>query len=134
MHGCPVCGAVRFLPFAVLHRSCGTREPVVFPDHGPGVVLKRWFELLGQTALEGCNCSDRSKLMNLWGVAGCRTNLHVIVGWMRSRWKTLTVTQKAFVIASACRTGLVCKCLVPPWRPFESLVLAAIRRAEIATQ
>lgn len=30
----------------------------------------------------GCKCEDRARLMDEWGVEGCRVNRDVIVGWL----------------------------------------------------
>jgi hypothetical protein len=49
--------------------------------HGPGTRLARtisWF----MKVPPDCDCEDRSRIMDAWGVEGCRLNKKTIVHWL----------------------------------------------------
>lgn len=53
--------------------------------YGPGTELKKlisWF--IYKRDVEGCqSCYDREIQMNQWGPEGCRSNINIIVDWLR---------------------------------------------------
>jgi hypothetical protein len=49
---------------------------------GPGSILKKVISWFVETP-PGCECEHRSKIMDLWGYEGCRTNEKTIRSWLR---------------------------------------------------
>jgi hypothetical protein len=98
------------------------------PGYGPGTELKGLLAQLDIMPGPNCDCNAKARQMDLWGVAGCRLNYDVIVGWMREgapRWRW---QDKLAAAARAVATGIAFK--LNPLDPYPGLVTEAIRRAE----
>lgn len=123
----------------------------VFPwpiGFGPGTELKKMLESVGIKSSANCDCNAKMHIMDGWGVAGCRENKEVIVGWLvanAERWgwlspsgkpladdgtKKLTTGEKFAIGWRTIRTGIAFH--VNWLDPFPGLVDEAIRRAVVA--
>lgn len=97
------------------------------PTHGPGTELKELLASIGLTP-QGCQCESRVKLMNQWGVEGCKTNREKIVSWLREEEKKRGWAEKLKASVLTVTTGLITQ--LSPTSPLESLVELAISKAE----
>lgn len=55
-------------------------------NEGPGTNLKRYLSWFA-TEQVGCDCQDKSRIMNAWGPDLCEKNLVSILGWLESSAK-----------------------------------------------
>lgn len=98
------------------------------PGYGPGTELRDMLAELWLTPRDGCGCQTRLKVMNGWGVEGCRYNRDKIVGWLREAAAKTTRWLRMRAVLRAVWVGLVWEL---PWRdPYGGLVDLAIYRAE----
>ena len=95
------------------------------PVTGPGAELAKLIEDIGVRPSASCQCERRAAQMNDWGVAGCRENHAVIIGWLKESFHELTLWNKVKLAAASLTASWL-----NPLRPFESLLDEAIRRAE----
>lgn len=101
---------------------------IIPPDRGPGTELKKMLAAMGINPEPACDCNAKALQMDLWGPAGCRANLEMIVDWMREgqwRWGWRDKLKAALGTAPLVVTGAV-----NPLDPFPGLVAEAVRRAE----
>lgn len=96
------------------------------PKEGPGTELKALLKSLGIEATEGCSCNKRMRLMDEWGVQGCRDRRAEIVAWLQEErdkrgWGA---------VLSAAVLGVSQGLWLNPFDLLGSLVDEAIKRAE----
>lgn len=75
-------------------------------EHGPGSRLQKlisWF--ISQPT--DCNCPNRVKLMNSWGVEGCRREKATILGWLRESALDNNYAYSEFMIAAVLNAILL---------------------------
>jgi glycosyltransferase involved in cell wall biosynthesis len=136
----------------VLYKQERDAPPMPFnPLHngGPGTELTLMMEDLGVVAPPGCDCKKRAKMMDLWGVEGCKKKRDEIVQWIedsKTRWgwsdkieyaatketeipAKKSIFDKASIIWKTITTGLVFK--INPFDQVGSMVDECIRRAEV---
>jgi hypothetical protein len=56
-------------------------KPPLYYGQGPGTRLKNLIGWFIETP-PGCDCENRSQIMDAWGVKGCRNNLNTIINWL----------------------------------------------------
>ena len=64
--------------------------------HGPGTRLKKSIKwLVNKDACDGCD--ERSKIMDAWGVEGCKRNTKTIVHWLHesAQMNNISITRMA---------------------------------------
>lgn len=96
--------------------------------YGPGTELRDMLAELWLTPRNGCGCPTRLKVMNGWGVEGCRYNRDKIVGWLR---EAAAKTTRWLRMRAGFRAVWVRLVWELPWRdPYGGLVDLAVYRAE----
>lgn len=94
---------------------------------GVGTALKRLLSVIGINPA-GCRCDERARLMDGWGIEGCREKKDEIVSWLRGEYRKIGWAAVLRSVVSAIATGLAFK--LSPLDPVPDLVDEAIRRAE----
>lgn len=129
---CLVCGTVkrRRGPLEHNHRNCQARTalPEQRDVEPVGEEVHRLLAALGIYDAADCGCRDKMRIMNSWGVAGCRQNRATIVAWLRE-----SAAQRSWVERLCAGVELLGQPWFFPFDPIGSLVDEAIRRAEMSS-
>jgi hypothetical protein len=96
---------------------------------GPGTKLHELLESLGIRPAISCRCKEMMAQMDEWGVDGCRLHFTEIVNVMEEDAKRYKWADRVTAGGKVILEGLTFK--VNPFNPIPSLVLEAIRRAEV---
>lgn len=97
-------------------------------DGGPGTELEAIFRTLRIQPKWGCGCGSVARLMDNFGVEGCRQNRDYIIAKIREKQGRFGRWEKVRAALLAIATGLVFR--INPFDPFPGIVDLAIRRAE----
>lgn len=71
-------------------------------DSGIGTSVHNKFKWFNRKP-DNCNCADRVKVMNAWGVEGCTKNLPTILSWLRQSAKDQGYPYSEFVISNVVK-------------------------------
>lgn len=104
-------------------RMCRQRGPT-----GPGTCLARLLKEIGVEMTGDCQCFRRASAMDANGIAWCRENKTIIVGWLKeaaseSNWSTVFAAGGKLLFSGWWS----------PLDPFGSIVAESLRRAESST-
>lgn len=69
-------------------------KPPLYSGNGPGTRLKNLISWFIETP-PGCDCENRSQIMDAWGVEGCRINIKTIITWLveAAMMRDITITR-----------------------------------------
>lgn len=85
-------------------------KPPLYSGNGPGTRLKNLISWFSETSPD-CDCELRSKIMDAWGVEGCRINMKTIIGWLveSANFYNISITRVAIhgLIESVLFTSLL---------------------------
>ena len=59
------------------------RDDKIYLGIGVGTELKKILSLIGITATPNCSCNAKAKMMNEKGIEWCKSNIDVIVSWLK---------------------------------------------------
>lgn len=146
---CPKCGLYLPRALAPIRCLCGLTDPTgdglmevcdaaaeanrhaERAEHGPGEELHALLESIDiyPNQEQTCPCLVRARIMNVWGVDGCRNHFSLIVSWLEKDKDNYGWTTQLKAAANAVKTGLAFK--INWLDPFPDLIDEAIRRAEV---
>jgi glycosyltransferase involved in cell wall biosynthesis len=95
---------------------------------GPGTELADILRSMGIASGSGCDCKARQATMDQWGVAKCRENRAVILGWIEEGAPRWGWADRLKAMALAVASGVAWS--LSPTDPYGSLIDLAIDRAE----
>ena len=95
---------------------------------GPGTELADILRSMGIVSGNGCDCKARQATMDQWGVAKCRENRAVILGWIEEGAPRWGWADRVKAVALAVASGVAWS--LSPTDPYGSLIDLAIDRAE----
>lgn len=95
---------------------------------GPGDHLREVLEQLGLYP-NTCECKERMRQMNEWGIAGCQEHKNEILAWLRIEQGRRGWVEQGRAAFLAIKTGLFTK--LSPMDPANGLFEEAMRRARL---
>lgn len=77
--------------------------PVSVPTTGPGTELTALLKEYRIRPNASCGCDAKATQMNVWGIAGCKANRIIILGWMQDAYDSASIAE--WVQAGAIALG-----------------------------
>jgi len=75
-------------------------KPTLYSGKGLGTRLAKVFDWFVRIP-PNCDCEDRTKIMDAWGVEGCRLNKRTILHWLRESAYDNDIPYSEIVISAA---------------------------------